>query len=975
MPRLIVKVNYGRTKSYNLNYVNYIATREGVETMPVEQRTLPATDNQLNLIHELLERTPDLKDSSEYQAFVENRTIERASEFISAAVEENVEDLEIYMNYIATRPRAERMGDHGLFSDEEHVDLEAEKKVMQSHKGNVWRFIISLTREDAERIGFDNASAWRDLMRSQRTMLAEQMKIPLSDLRWVAAFHNERHHPHIHMMVYSKNPSKGFLTEQGLEEIKSTLANDLFQDDLLTVYKDMTQRRDDLTAAARMRVNDLMRELATVTPDECDHMTLFKAQLIEIAKQLDGIGGKKVYGYLPPALKNLVDEATATLAKDERIAELYNLWYEKKYDTLRTYTDNLPEQIPLAINKEFKSIKNAIIKAAATMTVELPEDETPIEAPIAESEAFSEFAESIAEAQSDMGSEAAPWEAPLPEPPPEEALPWETLPSEQSYEEMPPAGEYTVDLPPRGSNGNNSSWWNARYLAARACLYGTEQTEPDHDKAMILLLEEAAIGNGYAMYDIGRMKLNGLACEKNEDEAQEWFRKAHDAFLSELPNQKNPSYLQYRIGKLYAMGHGVEQDYTTAAKWYDRSVPNPFAAYALGSLYRRGEGVEQNDVKALELYEIAANDPNKPNAYAMYELGVMYRDGIGTTVNVIRSEEWFAQAYPAFEEIVKTMPDDKLFYRLGQMNYAGIGTEVDLNKAQRYFEKAAEFGNLHAEYRLGKLYLSPDFEKRDVDKGIEHMTKAAEGELDFAQYALGKLYLIGDAIPQDIEKARYWLEAAVEKENESAMNLLGKELLKGERFTRDTDRAETLLQQAIDKGNLFAAYTLGKAYLKGDVLEKDIPKSIELLEKAVHEKAIETFAAYALGTIYLKEQGFKDSTKAIEYLTVASDRGNHFADYLLGKAYLYDKDFPNDREEGLRLLRQAADRGNTYAADLLNQMQNHTTASLLTNTAQLFKNAFRNQQYNQQKRSRAPQTDSKLRREIEAKRQGQDYAV
>ncbi len=912
--------------------MNYIATREGVEALPVELRSQPATDKQLMLIHELLKSDPDLKTSSEYETFVEKRTIEAASELISSTVEENADNLDIYMNYIATRPRAEKMDDHGLFSDEDSIDLEAEKKAIQAHRGNVWRFIISLTREDAERLGYDNASAWRDLMRSQKTMLAEQMKIPLSDLKWFAAFHNERHHPHIHMMVYSDNPSKGYLTEQGLAQVKSELANDLFKDELLSVYQDMTHYRQDLTEAARMRVSDLTKELAEVTPDECEDMRLLKAQLAELSKQLSGIQGKKVYGYLPPALKNLVDEAADTLAKDDRISELYSLWYEKKYDTLRSYTDHLPEQIPLSNNKEFRAVKNAIVKAAVNMTVDLPEENVPMEESIAEGDRLADLAASAAEAASessfeDSPIETPPWEMPLPDdPPPVEPTPEYGTSEEASYSRFE----------------KQSTWWTDRYKEARKFLYGTQEIQPDHAKAMELLLLEAAAGNGFAMYDVGKMKLSGPACGSNEEKARQWFHKAYEAFLKELPNQKNPAYLEYRIGRLFALGQGVEQDYSTAAEWYEKSVGkgNPFAAYALGSLYRRGQGVERDDEKAYSLFYMAATHEKSPNAYAMYELGLMCRDGIGTKRDPDAANEWFEKAYKGFEEIIQSMPDDKLFYRLGQMNFTGVGTAVDLKKAEAYLQKAAKLNNLYALYGLGKLYLHPDFEGRDIDKAIDYFTKAAEGGLNFAQYKLGKLYLMGEEVPQDLDKALKWLAAAIENGSDSAMYLLGKELLSGERFSPDVTRAEIYLQQAVEQGSLFAAYTLGKAYAQGDRLKKDIPKAIELLTK-VYEKSPECrlFAAYTLGKIYLQEDGYKDPQKALDYLS------------------------------------KAAESGNSYAAELLNRIQNRTVVSLLSGVNRIFIGAMRNHSYEPNKKPlRQSAPDSKLRREIEAKKQGQNFA-
>ena len=224
------------------------------------------------------------------------------------------------------------------------------------------------------------------------------------------------------------------------------------------------------------------------------------------------------------------------------------------------------------------------------------------------------------------------------------------------------------------------------------------------------------------MHDLGKMVLAGLGCEKEEEQAQEWFRKAFSAFCAREPKEEKPGYLRYRIGKMYAFGYGVDQDYLKAAKWYEKSVAegNPFAAYALGSLYYRGQGVEQNEERAFSLFTMAATDGDKPNAYAQYELGRMCRNGIGTAPDQAASEQWYKQAYQGFLEIEQNMADDKLYYRLGQMNLTGTGTEKDPEQARMYFEKAAELGNTDAMYGLGKLYLNRDFSGRGVEKAIDY---------------------------------------------------------------------------------------------------------------------------------------------------------------------------------------------------------------------------------------------------------------
>ena len=243
-----------------------------------------------------------------------------------------------------------------------------QKEIAES-KSNVWTHIISLKREDAERLGYNNAKAWMNLIRSQRNMIAENMKIAPENFRWYAAFHNEGHHPHIHMIAYSTKPNEAYLTEKGIENIKSNLAKVIFCQDLISIYQKQTEHRDRLRAEAKDIVEDLVENI------NCEIYVSASIQhkLLELADRLSKTSGKKVYGYLKSDVKALVNSILEELANDIRIKKLYDLWYEQKENTIRTYTDEIPDRIPLAQNKEFKSIKNAVIKEA--LKLNLTEDE------------------------------------------------------------------------------------------------------------------------------------------------------------------------------------------------------------------------------------------------------------------------------------------------------------------------------------------------------------------------------------------------------------------------------------------------------------------------------------------------------------------------------------------------------------------------------------------------------------------------
>lgn len=305
----------------------------------------------------------------EYADYLEKQNQGSASDFISRVMEDyayEISGIKAYAEYIATRPRAERFGSHGLFTDDGvQVQLSKLTEELDKHKGNIWTAIISIRREDAQRLGFNTGARWRDMLRTQTEALAKNLKIPMQNLRWYAAFHNESHHPHVHLIAYSTVENEGYLTQKGVENLRSSFAKDIFQQDLLCIYERQTEHRDKLRAEAR----DIVEDLVSKINSEIYISASIQNKLLKLADRLSKTKGKKVYGYLKPDVKALVDSIVEELASDDRIKKLYDLWYEQKENTIRTYTDEMPQRIPLVDNKEFKSIKNAIIKEALKLNV------------------------------------------------------------------------------------------------------------------------------------------------------------------------------------------------------------------------------------------------------------------------------------------------------------------------------------------------------------------------------------------------------------------------------------------------------------------------------------------------------------------------------------------------------------------------------------------------------------------------------
>ena len=376
MARLILKSPYlkpGGKKSPG-GYLKYIATREGVEIAEDTSRHLPATAEQQKQIKALIKKHPQSKESHEYEDYLANPTRGNADAFLWNICEEYQDGpkRDVYLKYIDERP-----GSNGLFTDEGvPIVLSQVQKEMNDHPGNIWTHIISLRREDAERLGYNSPDAWMHLLRSQRNMIAQQMKIAPENFRWYAAFHNEGHHPHVHLMAYSVNPNEAYLSTKGIETIKSNLAQEIFRQDLLQIYQKQSDIRDELRQESRDRITEIVDAL---NHGSCDNPQM-QRMLVQLADRLAKAKGKKQYGYLNAGTKKLVDAIVTDLAGDSRIQELYSLWYKQKEDVLRTYTNKMPERIPLEQEKEFRTIRNAVVQAA--LQLQLPQEELPLSDPV-----------------------------------------------------------------------------------------------------------------------------------------------------------------------------------------------------------------------------------------------------------------------------------------------------------------------------------------------------------------------------------------------------------------------------------------------------------------------------------------------------------------------------------------------------------------------------------------------------------------
>lgn len=338
--------------------LRYVATREGAERLPNGIDRSPSTVRQQRLISEILKSFPQSCEYEEYKRYSDEPSKSNATNVINAVTERNdVSRLDKLVLYIAERPGVEKLGSHGLFSQtDDKIDLNEAAEEVNNNGGTVFTHIISLRREDAERLGYNNAKAWRDLIRRNVTEMAVAHNISLSNMKWYAGFHDKDHHPHIHLIVYSEDGKQGWITKKSIQDMRSLFGNDIFRNEQYKLFQTETQQRD----MVKERVKDMLEDVISVFPVYEEMQVLFET----LQKQLRDYTGKKVYGYLPKNIKETVNKIVAEFAKDEDVAELYAEWNKINRKKLSLYYEKKEPDIPLEDNKEFRSLKNDIIRAA-----------------------------------------------------------------------------------------------------------------------------------------------------------------------------------------------------------------------------------------------------------------------------------------------------------------------------------------------------------------------------------------------------------------------------------------------------------------------------------------------------------------------------------------------------------------------------------------------------------------------------------
>ena len=860
-----------------------------------------------------------------------------------------------YVSYLANRPGAVKFGKHGLFSQsDEPVELEKTAKEIAAHGGNVWTHVVSLRRDSAQAMGYDNLKAWRDLVKRQIANIAKSQKIEMKNLRWYAAFHDKKTNPHAHIIVYSANEREGFLTNRGIEKIRSGFANDIYQDELHHLYQQQTDLRNLLKKESAEFMRRLVNDIAGNAFEDTELIKLVG----KLNDQLKSVTGKKVYGYLKPEVKQTVNAIFESLAENDSIQKMYKLWCEMEQQKHDVYSSAKIQFPTLVDNKEFKSVKNMIVQTVLDMNS--PVIDIEIEEPeLTEKTDNDDITDIPPMFDNDNMADGD--------------FTWNDKNAVTSDTYKTPKSRYYLK-------------WSNEYKEACRIIYDKSSKPEDFKKAEQLLLSESNSGNILAIHDLGKLYSTDKLGEKNDEKSFSFYREALHAFTVIEPNADSMfpyepryegqnmksadmrSYVWYRIGKMHCYGLGTEQNYEKAFEWFLKSAQegNKFSQYSLANLYYYGNGAEKNLKEAFGWYMRSAK---QGQPYASYAVAQMYSKGEYVEHDEKTAQKYYKQALSEFLKLeADGQADDNLFYKIGAMYKNGLGTEADMNKAIDYFKRSAELNNKNGLYEYGKALLLGENITQDIPKAMDCLEKAVRlGNLNAKRF-LALEYISGEHIEQDIDKGIEMLTECAVGGDPLSCFILGRIYFKGEFVNRDLSKAEKYLLMA-DKDSGHACYYLGKLYQEEE--KYDIDKAVEWLEKAVNYDEIKANASYSLAKILLEDNKYHNSERAVKLLVSAADE-NNWASFLLGRLYLFGtEDIEKDKEKAMEWLNRSADDGNVYAQNFLNESRSFENTLLANTVLSLFINLSRciEDDYIRRYRSVRTSADKKLRRMIIEKKQ------
>ncbi len=799
----------GKLPEHLKHYVKYIATREGVDKIDDSQKLLPATKRQKQFIEQMLKDFPDGKKLLEYEDYLSHPDRGRASQLIAQTVEIYAalsEKRENYVDYIGTRPGAERQGSHGLFTDQgKPVVLEDVQKEAAEHKGVIWTHVVSLRREDAVRLGYDNGKAWRALLRSKRAMFCREMKIDSKNLNWYAAFHNASHHPHVHIMVYSKEPSEGYLSKKAIQNMRSELAHDIFRQEFLQIYEEQAESREALLKKTEQVLSQLEQQKCSSLPDG------FGEQLLELSGRLQHSKGKKVYGYLKADVKQLVNNLVDQLAETDEIKEAYQVWSEWQRAAGEVYGLGNPSERKLSEEKKLKVIKNMVIRSALNLMPQTLDQQLETASLVTPED------DSVMVQLAGAAAEKSAWTAY------QKGYQFFYGNGVESDERM--AERYLLEA---AAGGNK----RAEILLGR--IYGNKDSDLfAPEKALQYFLPQAQSGNQFAQYYLGKFFWQERETADHQEQAIIWLQKAAE---------QGHLWARISLGRIHSNREEESlYDYDKAMTYLLPAAEqgNSFAQYYLGRLFWQEQEQGENKKSALEWLERSAA---QRNIWARLFLDRILGYSTGT------KEEYQHAIAALLSQAQQKQANGYVQYLLGKLYWQERDTEEDKEHAIYWLEKAAEKEIGFARILLGRIYSNPEEGLYDFEKAIRYLQPEAEQENVTAQYLLGKLFWQKRQQEDNCERALKWLQKAAEQKYSWAGILLGRIYGDPQENLYDFNKAVAFLLPEAEAGNNFAQYQLGRLYWQERTKADNEKQALFWLQQAAAQG--NQYAAWFLEAIY-----------------------------------------------------------------------------------------------------------------------------
>lgn len=782
------------SKVANKNYLIYIATREGV----------------------------DISCCNDFDSLFHSDTYNKKDESYTDKKFHETSENDEYLYYIAKRERS-----HGLFGNVDTSDLSKIAKQVGdiTKKGRcIYRGIISLSEKDALALNFTNKEQWNLYMQKVMPDIAKELGISMTNFTWVAAFHAEQSHPHVHYELWdnSDKVKSPFIHTSVQQKCRRILSDAMFDEEYENMIKEVfkvernelnsirNQSRTQITSITKDIMDDINSFVPGINsnrlPDRIsiDEVKVLSNLLIKLSHSLP-VKGSTDYAYLSSDLKKQVNNITSTLLERNDLSREFKSYLNavEEGNKLIGKTDF---EIKIIVSKAEKDLNtrigNILIKEARLLK------EKNLE--------YVKFLSTIDNSKYQYNENNSE-EVIIPDPEP----------------------QTKIEI----STNNYYCKWTNDYKKALNYLYKEELQ--NYKLAHEYLSREAKKGNVLAIYDLAKLYEKGLGTNIDISLSNVYYQKSLEGFL-QLENIDSNKYLEYRIGKFYDAGKGISKDQISAASWYTLSSDKnyKYAEYSLAKLYMKGIGINkelvENGKAYIEAHRLFIDSAKQDNAYASYELGNMYKKGIGCIENQEKSFSNYSQSLEKFLDMSKERADDTLLYRIGKMYYEGLGTNINIDKAIEFFEKSAKLNNelaqytlanhyinsenpdpdkvitsikclerlsehnVSAQYALGKLFLEGKFVDVDINKAIEFFTKAANKENDFAQFQLGRIYSNNEFKQYDIEKSLFWLNKSAEANNPFAQCYIGNLYLWGNKVDKNEEQGLYWLNRSNEQGNEFA---------------------------------------------------------------------------------------------------------------------------------------------------------------------------